>query len=83
MKTKLTLTVNGEIIEKARKYSEATGKSISQLFEEFFESATRTKRKSASQLAAERLLKKIAAADPVKQLNDKSLLKEQVARKYA
>jgi hypothetical protein len=82
MKTKLTLTVNSEVIKKARKHSEVIGKSISQLFEEFIKNTADKDQKSESQLAAERLLKKISASKSVKTLDDKALLKKRVSHKY-
>lgn len=84
MKTKLTLTVRKSVISAAKRYSRRTGKSISQMFEEFFENAALGGGiKSAPQRAAERLLKSLDASKPVKTLDDKQLLKEHVARKFA
>lgn len=84
MKTKLTLTVRKDVISSARRYAKRAGKSISQIFEEFFEnSELEGKLKSESQKAAERLLKTLASSKPIKTLDDKRLLKEHVARKFA
>jgi len=80
MKTKLTLTVKQHIIERARRYSRRTGKSISQLFEEFFEHAEKKEMKAESKEAAERLLKSLRSAQSIKakSRSDKDLLKKHV-----
>jgi Family of unknown function (DUF6364) len=83
MKTKLTLTVKKSIIETAKRYSKQTGKSISQMFEELFETAEINSIKTEAQRSAGRLLEVLRSAKPVKTLDDKALLKKHVARKYA
>lgn len=84
MKTKLTLTVRKSVINTAKRYSKKTGKSLSRIFEEFFESpAIEDDVKSASQKAAERLLQSLRSAKPLETLDDKKFLKEHVARKFA
>lgn len=83
MKTKLTLTVRKSIIKNARRFSKRSGKSISQLFEEFFEMDQGTGIPSKSQRAASRLLKTLESAPVVKTLHDKEELKSHVARKFA
>lgn len=82
MKTKLTLTVRKSVIDHAKRYSRRTGKSISQLFEDFFDSGQASV-KSEPQRAAERLLRRLKAAKPVKPLKDKELLNKHVAGKYS
>lgn len=83
MKTKLTLTVRKSVIATAKRYSRRTGKSISQMFEELFETAEAKGIKSEPQRAAGRLLESLESSQPVKTLNDNLLLKEHVARKFA
>ena len=84
MKTKLTLTVRKSIITNAKRYSKRTGKSISQLFEEWFEKTEMSSIKSASQRAAERLLQHLASSKPTTTTaNDKQRIRNHVARKYA
>ncbi len=82
MKTRLTLTVNNDVILKARKYSKATGKSISRLFEDFIQKAIDVNQKTESQIAAKRLLKRISASKPVKTVDDKTLIKKTLIDKY-
>ena len=83
MKTKLTLTVRKSVIEKAKRYSRRTGKSISQMFEEVFELNEARSIKSEQQRAAGRLLTTLESSKSIKTLEDKALLKEHVARKFA
>lgn len=83
MKTKLTLTVRKSVISSAKRYAKRTGKSISQMFEEFFENAEATGSiKSETQKAAERLLKSLESSRPLPTLDDKQLIKDHVARKF-
>lgn len=84
MKMKLTLTVRKSVITTAKRYSKRTGKSISQMFEEFFDHLEAAgKMKSEKQIAAERLLKMLEASKPIQTLDDEQLLKDHVARKFA
>jgi len=83
MKTKLTLTVRSSIIAKARRQSKKTGKSISQMFEELFENDGGSRIQSEPQRAAIRLLKRLEAGRSVRTKDDKQLLRDHVARKFA
>lgn len=84
MKTKLTLTIRKSVITTAKRYARKTGKSISQIFEEFVENVESSgSNKSESQMAAERLLKILESSKPAHTLDDKKLLKDHVARKFA
>ncbi|HUM47358.1 MAG TPA: DUF6364 family protein [Chitinophagales bacterium] len=83
MKTKLTLTVSDRIIRKAKRHSRKTGKSLSRMFEELFEADEKSALKTEAQRAAERLLQQLEKPRPVKTLNDKTLLKKHLTKKYA
>lgn len=83
MKTKLTLTVRKTIIDRAKRQSKRTGKSISQMFEDLFEGREHRNIKSEQQRSAERLLARLESTKSIKSKNDKSLLLEHVARKFA
>ncbi len=83
MKTKLTLTVSDRIIRKAKRHSRKTGKSLSRMFEELFEDHEKSALKTESQRAAERLLQQLEKSLPIKTLNDKTLLKKRLTKKYA
>jgi hypothetical protein len=83
MKTKLTLTVHKRAIENAKRYSRKTGKSISQMFEELFDQAEMGKIRTESQVAAERLLKRLKGSTAVQSFDDKALIRKHVAAKYS
>lgn len=85
MKKKLTLTVENSVIEKARWQSKSSGKSISRLFEEYFDNpSTETNPlKTNVQKAAENLLEMVKASKSIETLDDKALLKEHAKRKYS
>ena len=59
MKTRLTLNVEKEIVEKAKKQAAARGISLSSLFEEILEKDNPSLEKTPAQLAAARLLKEL------------------------
>lgn len=81
MKTKLTLTIHESVVAAAKRYSLKTGKSISQMFEDVFEK-TETKSIKFEQLrSAKRLLKTLKRSTSVESLDDKSLLRNHIARK--
>lgn len=83
MKTKLTLTVNKNIIQAARKRSRSTGKSISGLFEEAFKEIDGTGIETEPQRAAKRLLKLLDKSERIPVQNDKAVLKKYIKKKYA
>ncbi len=83
MKTKLTLTVNKNIISSAKKLAKSKNVSLSQLFEEVFENGEMAQIKTSSQKAAERLLANLANAQPIETKEDKVLLKAHVKGKFA
>lgn len=83
MKTKLILIVSDRVIRKARRYSKKSGKSLSRIFEELFESEERLPVQTEAQRAAGRLPKQLEKSQSVKTLNDKALLKQYLAGKYA
>ena len=83
MKTKLTLTVSDRVIRKAKRYSRKTGKSLSRMFEELFDADEKSPLKTEAQRSAERLLLQLEKSKPVKTLDDKTLLKKHLTRKYA
>ncbi len=83
MKTKLTLTVNKNIINSAKKLAKSKNVSLSQLFEEVFENEELGQIKTSSQKAADRLLANLANAQSIETQHDKLLLKAHVKGKFA
>ncbi len=85
MKTKLTLTVDKAIIEKAKKKASNQGISLSKLFERVFEEETPTLEKTPEQRAAARFLERLRNEPTIKALDksDKELINEHRDKKYA
>ena len=83
MKTKLTLTVEKSVIEAAKRKAKNQGISLSQMFEEIFESMDSNQIKTEPQRAAERLINRLEKYESISQLEDKKLIKEHVKRKFA
>ncbi|MFC5625358.1 MULTISPECIES: DUF6364 family protein [Algoriphagus] len=84
MKTKLTLTVKKEIVEKAKMQAAKRGISLSRMFEEIFEKETPKVEKTQEQLAAARFLERLKKESPIKALekSDKELMREHRDKKY-
>ncbi len=85
MKTKLTLTVKKEIVEKAKRKASSQGISLSKMFEEIFEKENPSLEKTPAQLAAGRFLERLKKETPIKELekSDKELMGEHRNDKYA
>ncbi len=83
-KTKLTLTVRRDIIEKARKKAQETGTSISQLFEEVFQEDEIKPIETEKQHALKRFLESYGEREPVQALpvSDKALYRQHLKEKY-
>ncbi len=84
MKTKLTLTVDKKIVEKAKKEAANRGISLSRMFEEIFEKENPSLEKTPAQLAAGRFLEVLKNQKPIKALekSDKELIGEHRSNKY-
>ncbi len=84
MKAKLTLTVEKEIVEKAKQKAASRGMSLSKMFEEVFAQENPEIEQTDTQLAASRLLKRLEEMKPTKAplVSDKSALKKYLREKY-
>ena len=84
MKTKLTLTVQKEVIESAKRMAKERNVSVSRLFEEAFEEDTIQPILSEKQKAARRFLKNSEERQPIQALDksDKELIREHIEKKY-
>jgi len=82
MNTKLTLTIEKEIIEEAKEYAKNKGQSLSDLVENYFKLLTKDKRKiKPSQLSPRvKRLRGILKVD--KQFDYKKELEEELTKKY-
>lgn len=80
MTTKLTLTVEKDIIEKAKSYSKQTGRSLSELIENYLEGLTHEDR---SEKAISPKLKRIVGSVKLpKHFDEKKELKEYFKKKH-
>lgn len=84
MKTKLTLTVKKEIVEKAKRKAASQGISLSRLIEEIFEKDDAALQTSESQLAARRLLQRLEEMESTQapEQSDKVALTRYLKEKY-
>jgi hypothetical protein len=76
MKTKLTLTVEKEIVEKAKRKAASRGISLSKMFEEVFAKDNPELEKTQEQLAASQFLERLKNEPLIKALDksDKELM---------
>jgi hypothetical protein len=82
MKQKLTLTVESDVVRRAKKMARKRGISVSQMFEEAFQTYDVSPIETETQKAARRLLSLLEGAETVQPLDDKELLKRHLERKY-
>ena len=82
MKRKLTLTVEADVVKRAKKMAREKGISVSQMFEEAFQTYDVSPIETESQKAARRLLSLLEEAEAVQPLDDKELIKCHLERKY-
>ena len=84
MKTKLTLTIKKEIVEKAKRKASSQGISLSKMIEDIFEKEEPELEKTPEQLAAAKFLERLKKETPIKALDksDKELVREHRDKKY-
>jgi hypothetical protein len=84
MKTKLTLTIKKEIVEKAKRKASSQGISLSKMIEDIFEKDEPLLQSSESQIAASRLLKRLEEMESTQapQESDKIALTKYLKEKY-
>ena len=80
MTTKLTLTVEKTIIEKAKSYARKTGRSLSELIETYLESLVRENRDQKK--VSPRLKKLIGAVKLPKDFDEKKELQSYYEKKH-
>ncbi|MEM6736979.1 MAG: DUF6364 family protein [Bacteroidota bacterium] len=83
-KTKLTLTVKKDIIQKAKQKAKERGVSVSKLFEEAIEEDMEKKESVRRQKAFEKLRRLIKSSNPIQALpdSDRKLYHHHVDEKY-
>ncbi|MEO6166825.1 MAG: DUF6364 family protein [Chitinophagales bacterium] len=79
MSTKLTLTVERSIIEKAKAYAKKTDRSLSELIENYLETITRD---SDGQNVSPRLKKIIGSVKIPANFNEERELREHLEKKH-
>jgi formiminotetrahydrofolate cyclodeaminase len=79
MTTKLTLTVEKSIIEKAKYYAKNTGRSLSELIENYLETVTQ---ESAKENLSPRLTKIVGAVKLPKNFDERKELRNYLENKH-
>jgi hypothetical protein len=79
MTTKLTLTVEKSIIEKAKVYAKETGRSLSELIENYLENLTE---ETAKKDLSPKLKKMVGAVKLPKDFDEKKELHDYYTRKH-
>lgn len=82
MNTKLTLTIEKEVIEIAKKYAKDKGQSLSELVENYFKFVTVNRPKLKEQELSPRVQRLRGIIKTNKKLNYKEILSEELAKKY-
>jgi len=82
MNTKLTLTIEKEVIKEAKEYAKEKGQSLSDLVENYFKLLTKDERKIAAKQLSPRIkrLRGILKAD--KNYDYKETLEKELSKKY-
>ena len=80
MTTKLTLTLDDKVIQKAKLYAKANGRSLSELVESFFESLTGNSNTDKELTPSVRSL--IGSFKAPKDLDYKKILQDEKQRKF-
>ena len=80
MTTKLTLTVEKNVITKAKDYAKKTGRSLSEIIEKYLEEIVRMEQKEKE--ISPKLKKIVGAVKLPKNFNEKNELRELLEKKY-
>lgn len=82
MNTKLTLTIEKEIIEEAKEYAKEKGQSLSDLVENYFKLITKDKRKVKSKQLSPRVKRLRGILKVDKDFDYKKTLEDELSKKY-
>jgi hemerythrin superfamily protein len=82
MNTKLTLTLEKEIIEQAKKYASDKGRSLSEMVENYFKYITESKNESEKDQLSPRIKKLRGVLKTDTTLNYRDILDEAKNNKY-
>ena len=81
MTTKLTLSMDDQVIESAKKYAKGKGKSLSGIVENYLKSISNSKSSSAG--ISPRVKKLMGSIQLPKDFNYKKELRNAISKKYA
>ncbi len=82
MNTKLTLTIEKEVIQSIKKYAKEEGLSISRLVENYFKLITQDRRKVEAEKLSPRVQRLRGIIKTDKEINYKEILTEELSKKY-
>ena len=82
MNTKLTLTIEKEVIENAKEYAKEKGQSLSEMVENYFKLVTVSRRKIDKNQLSPKVRKLRGIINTKEDINYKEILTEELAKKY-
>lgn len=82
MNTKLTLTIEKEVIEIAKKYAKEKGQSLSEMVENYFKFVTSDRKKIKEKQLSSRVRKLRGILKTDKNFDYKQTLTEELSKKY-
>lgn len=82
MNTKLTLTIEKEIIEDAKEYAKEKGQSLSDLVENYFKLITKENREIKPKQLSPRIQRLRGILKVDKEFDYKQVLEEELTKKY-
>ncbi|NCT16774.1 MAG: hypothetical protein COZ75_07930 [Flavobacteriaceae bacterium CG_4_8_14_3_um_filter_34_10] len=82
MNTKLTLTIEKEVIETAKKYAKEKGQSLSEMVENYFKLITVNRRKNIPKELSPKVRKLRGIIKTDKNFDYKQVLTEELSKKY-
>jgi hypothetical protein len=82
MNTKLTLTIEKEVIEIAKEYAKEKGQSLSEMVENYFKLITVSKRKSKPEQLSPKVRKLRGIIKVDENIDYKQTLTEELSKKY-
>lgn len=82
MNTKLTLTLDKEVIEQAKKYASEKGKSLSEMVENYFKLLTEVKMEEEDNNLSERVKRLKGIIKVNSDFDYKKVLKEEKSKKH-
>jgi len=82
MNTKLTLTIEKEVIEIAKEYAKEKGQSLSEMVENYFKLITTNRRPIKPEQLSPRIQRLRGIIKTDKKINHKQIITEELSKKY-